>query len=64
MVLTEWLSKTWQAEVRLSDETRMVNEIWSRRDQKCDYVLVLLRPAFGLIVTSLWSHRDQALVSL
>ena len=27
-------------------------------------LFVSLRPAFGLIVTSLWSRRDQALVSL
>ena len=40
MVLTEWLSKTWQAEVSLSDETGMVNGIWSRRDQKHDPVVV------------------------
>ena len=42
----------------------MVNEIWSRRDQKYDLTLVSSWPAFGLIVTSLWSRRDQALVSL
>ena len=62
-VLTKWFLKTWREKVSLSDETRMVNEIWSRRDQKYDLTLVSSWPAFGLIVTSLWSHCDQPLVS-